>query len=78
MSDMVNKHRAFWSNMSDGSAELGYTDESFERHQEEGQNRKTHIYESLNTLIDQYPNHRDHIIHELCNEIRTIKKERGL
>jgi len=74
----MNRHRMFWSNMSDGSAELGYTDKSFEKHMEEYQRRNEHIYESVNHIISSYPDKQQQVFHEICEAMRKVKAERNL
>lgn len=76
---MVNRHRTFWSNMSDGSAELGVTDENYIKHVEECKKRNEEIYTTINNLMNKYPiNNRKQTFHEICNAMRKVKEEYNL
>ncbi len=75
---MVNKHRAFWSNMSDGAVKFGYTDKNFEKHMEAYKQRNKFIYDSLSDVLNTYPDKQREVFHEICEALRTLKDERGL
>lgn len=67
----------FWSNMSDGSAELGITDMNIQKHMKAHEERNKAIYNTINQIMEQYPD-KQQTFSEICSAMRKVKKERRL